>query len=119
MKKIMLVDDVDISNFIMKKLISNATPHNKVYDFIHPEKALESLQEIEPDVIFLDLNMPVIDGWQFLDAMQEKGLKNKVFILTSSTSDFDKQRSLGYTNVIDFLIKPLTPNAISGIIESI
>ena len=119
MKKIMLVDDVDISNFIMKKLIANATPQNKVYDFNQPEKALELLHEIEPDVIFLDLNMPVIDGWQFLDAMKEKGLNNKVFILTSSPSDFDKQRSLGYTNVLDFLIKPLTSNAIAGIIESV
>lgn len=119
MKKIMLVDDVDISNFIMKKLITNATPQNQVYDFTLPQKALEALLVIQPDIIFLDLNMPLIDGWQFLEEMHKKGLNNKVLILTSSTSEMDKQRSLAYTNVVNFLIKPIAPNAIAAIIESV
>jgi two-component system nitrate/nitrite response regulator NarL len=119
MKKIMLVDDVDISNFIMKKMIAKATPQHQVFDFILPQKALDSLEQINPDIIFLDLNMPLIDGWKFLDIMKEKGFGNKVLILTSSTSEMDKQRSLAYSNVLSFLIKPIPPNAIADIIESV
>lgn len=115
----MLVDDVDISNFIMKKLISKVTPENTVYDFTLPEKAFNSLREISPDVIFLDLNMPVLDGWQFLKLMRQNDLHFKVLILTSSTSELDRQRSLAYSNVLDFLIKPVPPTALAGIIQHI
>lgn len=119
MKKIMLVDDVDISNFIMKKMIANATPQHQVFDFALPQKALDSLQQINPDIIFLDINMPLIDGWKFLEIMQEKGFENKVLILSSSTSEMDKLRSLAFSNVLNFLVKPIAPNAIAAIIESV
>lgn len=118
MKKIMLVDDVEISNFIMKKIIANAMPNNQVFDFTRPEEAIKKLPDIAPDVLFLDLNMPVIDGWQFLDIMQERGYTNQVFILTSSTSDIDRQKSLDYKNVAGFLVKPLSPGAVSGLLNS-
>ena len=67
MKKIMIVDDVEISNFIMKKMISKVSSGNEVFDYTLPEKALADIEKNNPDIIFLDLNMPDIDGWEFPD----------------------------------------------------
>ncbi len=119
MKKVMLVDDMDIFNFIMKKLIDNVDPSHEVYDFTNPQKALDTLDEINPDIIFLDLNMPVIDGWDFLQEMHNKNLNQKVYILTSSTSELDRRRSLDFNNVINFLIKPVGEEEISDILRTV
>ncbi len=107
MKKIMIVDDVAISNFIMKKMISKVSSGHEIYDYTLPLKALEEIDEVNPDIIFLDLNMPVIDGWEFLNRMQENNRQQPVYILTSSTSELDLQQSKNYSIVKDFLIKPI------------
>ena len=118
MKKIMLVDDVEISNFIMKRMISKASPATKIFDYTYPVKALEVLSEINPDLIFLDLNMPAVDGWQFLEAMKKSTIMIPVYILTSSTSELDLQKSRNYKNVNDFLIKPITEIKINEILNN-
>ena len=106
-KKVMLVDDVPISNFIMKKMIQKVAPDYQILDFTLPEQAIKSVEENSPDLIFLDLNMPVIDGWKFLYLMNENNLENKVYILTSSTSELDLLQSKQYKNVVGFLVKPV------------
>ena len=113
----MIVDDVEISNFIMKKMISKVSSGNEVFDYTLPEKALADIEKNNPDIIFLDLNMPDIDGWEFLKRMQENKLPNAVYVLTSSTSELDLQRSKTYTNVKDFLIKPLDLNKLGAILN--
>lgn len=119
MKKIMLVDDVEISNFIMKRMISKASPATKIFDYTYPEKALEVLSEINPDLIFLDLNMPAVDGWQFLETMKDSTITIPVYILTSSTSELDLQKSRNYNNVKDFLIKPIDADALKAILNDL
>ncbi len=119
MKTIMLVDDVEISNYIHKKIIANNSAPSKVFAFTDPTKALHALEEINPDIIFLDLNMPVIDGWKFLDHLKETDKRCGVYILTSSTSELDRQRSAEYDDVISFLIKPITPAKISEILNQV
>jgi len=118
-KKIMLVDDVPIANFIMKKMIQKVAPHYQITDFESPDKAITSLEQLNPDLIFLDLNMPSINGWRFLELMDEHKLENKVYILTSSTSELDVQQSKQYKNVSGFLIKPLTIKNLPDILKVI
>ena len=110
---------MDIFNFIMKKLIDNVDPVHEVHDFTNPQKALETLEEINPDVIFLDLNMPVINGWDFLQEMKKNNLNHKVYILTSSTSELDRRRSLNFNNVVNFLIKPVAEEEITDILRTV
>lgn len=111
--KIMLVDDIDISNFILKKLISKQPVKSEVFDFTDPVKAYHSIKLVEPNLIFLDLNMPVMNGWDFLEKMLKESLHYRVIILTSSTSILDKQRSKNYPNVVDFCEKPLSRERLS------
>ncbi len=115
MKKIMLVDDKDISNFIMRKFIEIRLPDTVSVEYNNPLVAFDSIVKENPDLIFLDLNMPEMDGWQFLDRMKAESLTNKVAILTSSTSDLDMKRGQEYGNVIQFFVKPLTPDELARI----
>ncbi len=117
MKKIMLVDDKDISNFIMRKFIEIRLPTVNTVEYNNPLQAFESISTENPDLIFLDLNMPDMDGWQFLDRMRAESLTNKVAILTSSTSELDMQRGAEYGNVVQFFVKPLTPDELTRIAE--
>ncbi|GHA53884.1 response regulator [Pontibacter akesuensis] len=117
MKKIVLVDDMEIFNFIMVTSIKNVNPAFTVHDFTDPQQAFESLDELSPDVVFLDLNMPIMDGWSFLERMQERNMQQKVYILTSSTSELDRQRSKEFQNVVQFLVKPVEEELLQEILQ--
>ena len=117
--KIMLVDDVSISNIIVKKLISLMFHDVDVIDFTDPCLAYTKLREIEPDLIFLDLNMPYMNGWQFLEKMKSENLAYKVIILTSSSSILDKEYSQQFSNIIDYCEKPLTKEKVYNYISQV
>jgi CheY-like chemotaxis protein len=72
--------------------------------------------ELIPDVILLDLNMPVVDGWDFLekfDAIKPSLVKEiRIFIVSSSVDEKDISRSQSYVSVKGFISKPLTPEII-------
>ncbi|MCJ8164885.1 response regulator [Pontibacter sp. E15-1] len=116
MKKIMLVDDMEITNFITGSLIQMIDPAYAVHDYTEPMEALSEVATVQPDIIFLDLNMPEMDGWGFLDEMQQQGLGQKVYILTSSTSELDRQRAKQYANVAGYLVKPMEKDELAGIL---
>ena len=110
--KIMLVDDQKMANFINKKLIEVTGLASVVLEYTIPEKALSEIDDQNPDLIFLDLNMPEINGWQFLDLLVEREQNTRVVIVTSSTSEIDRNKAQNYIQVVDFLIKPLTRDVI-------
>ncbi len=111
MKNIILIDDDEINNFIVPKLIRTVYQDIDVKRFIDPFEALYKLSEsdITPDtIVLLDLNMPLMDGWQFLDQLAEKKLTCKVFILTSSENPSDLELSKKNEMVKGFFTKPMT-----------
>jgi len=112
---IFLIDDQPIANFLNKKLLETAGIKGRVEDYTEAETALHQMEERMPDLILLDLNMPRMNGWQFLEAMQEKQLKTNVVIVTSSSNDLDIQRAEIYTIVKDYMIKPLRITSVSNI----
>lgn len=123
-KRIALIDDDPIINLIHAKIITRSTDF-EVMIYTNAQRAVEqfavwlnSEPGQLPDVIFLDINMPEMDGWEFLDAfhkMPEAVLeKCKVFMLTSSISSDDIEKSRHYRTVSDFISKPLTPEKLSA-----
>lgn len=110
--KIFLIDDQKIANFITKKMLSTVGFNENIEDFSDPIQAFEKLSESKPKILLLDLNMPVMNGWQFLQKMKEKKIDTKVIILTSSTSILDKEKAKDFKNVIDYYIKPFTKQKI-------
>ena len=105
--KVMLVDDMEISNAILKKMLAISAADIQVFEFTNACIAFENIQTVMPDLIFLDINMPLLDGWEFLDKMIEHQLNHQVIILTSSVSFLEKRRAADYSNVVDYCNKPI------------
>ena len=110
-----LIDDSDIDLFVQKRFIEISSFARNILVFKSARKALDHLaipSHPRPNVIFLDLNMPDMDGFSFLEEMLKFPVGGdghpKVVILTSSSSSSDKARAATFGNVISFLSKPLT-----------
>lgn len=118
--QILLIDDDEINNFLNNKFLKRYNPEVKVDICISAITALEKLNdEYNPNLILLDLNMPQINGWSFLDEFRKKNKKIPVIILTSSIDPHDHIKSKRYEEVIDFIEKPLSTIKISRIFENI
>ena len=118
--KVLLVDDDEITNFMSKQILSEIGL-NKVSSVSNGQEALTFLQTNCPDVIFLDIKMPVMDGFEFLSELQEQQLckGTKVIMLTSSSRETEKKQATSFNNVIDFLVKPLTKLKIGEVLQKI
>jgi PAS domain S-box-containing protein len=108
---IMLVDDDPIINAISQRFIGKLRPRAKVAHFLNPEVALDSLLSLAPshlpDLIMLDLQMPEMSGWDFLEHMAHAKLPVQVYMLTSSKNPLDQERAKRYDMVQGFIAKPL------------
>jgi CheY-like chemotaxis protein len=120
-KFVYIIDDDPIVLAIGKKLIDRHQDYDQVSTATNGEEALQVLKGIVnqnlPSFILLDLNMPIMDGWEFLDNVQNiDHLKDiPIFIFTSSINPVDKQRSLNYANVRGYISKPLTMSVLDNI----
>lgn len=115
---VMLVDDSSIDNFVNKKIIARYGFAQDAISFTRTKEALNYLTELNndqsqivPSILFLDLDMPEIDGFEFLDAFNlfSDRIKNAidVVILTSSINPADIIKCNSHTSVLTFLHKPL------------
>ncbi|MDI9310963.1 MAG: response regulator [Limnohabitans sp.] len=123
-KQTYIVDDDSIFVFVLKKLLEKHQGFGKVVDFKNGNEALELLFDKKsglPCVILLDLNMPLMDGWQFLEELQKSDIaqKIKVFIMSSSIDFNDIEKSKNYTIVQDFISKPINHEKLNKILEYI
>lgn len=109
---VLLVDDERAVNFLNKIVLDENCPECGVAVADNGKKALDYLAENEcPDLIFLDLNMPVMDGFEFLDEFEKQQRcvgHSKIFVLTSSLRDEDRELALSKSTVSGYLPKPLT-----------
>lgn len=115
---VLLIDDDPINNIVNKKLISKHSASIEIFEFQDAEKAVIFLKESpanKPDVILLDINMPKMNGWQFLDIYQNLNINSRLFMLTSSIAREDETRARNYSVVHGFLIKPLNGDKIKQI----
>ena len=126
MKNVLLVDDNDIDTLINERIVSSTGLFKEVHTASDGAEALKIFNLYQsgttqiPDIILLDLNMPVMDGFGFIQAFQSLSFPRKenvlIVIVTSSASPSDKKlaASLG---VKYFLSKPLTQESVRSIIE--
>ncbi len=122
---VMLVDDNDTDNFISRRIIEITEFAKNVEVKNSGKSALEYLEREQdnpaklPDIIFLDINMPIVDGFVFLFEFEmfPDELKNKckVVILSSSDNKRDIEKIVDNEHVIKFITKPLTDQALNDI----
>src|SRR3954465_1239272 len=115
---VLLVDDDEINNFISIKLIKKALLNTEIMACLNGKFAIDQLAEIQrkdpaklPDYILLDINMPIMNGWEFLDEYKRINLdplgKSKIYIISSSVFSNDINKARSYPLVKDFISKPL------------
>ncbi len=120
---IFIVDDDPIHQQIAKIMIERQAISSHIRVFSDAQDVLDLLRENAgdvqalPDLILLDLNMPVMDGWEFLEeyaVFQEQLPKQiRIFVLTSSIDEKDKERVNAYSFVTGYLTKPLSKEIIA------
>lgn len=129
MRMIYLIDDDKVFNFLNETLIRKVKGdsfHIKAFD--NARSALNDIRECLaqdnaniPDKIFLDINMPEMDGWEFLDELNDiplKGHRCDVIMLTSSVSPLDIAKSRTYSCVKEFVSKPISEEKLNEVLDS-
>src|SRR3989344_5673042 len=130
---VMLVDDNFIDNFVHKKLLGSIKIANQFHEFTKPEEAINYLKLFNGfldqshnnfvDLIFLDLNMPVMDGWQFLEKIKTicNNVKPKttIIVLSSSINKEDRKKVQNELFVSGYIQKPLTLEKLTACLKEI
>lgn len=128
---ILLVDDDETTNFVNKRLLTNMKVAKDIIAVNNGKEALEFLKIacgpdapegfVCPDLIFLDIKMPVMDGFSFLEEYQKEGLDQLdhviIMMLTSSASFYDLERLKNYSKVKKHISKALTEAEVRAILR--
>lgn len=123
---IILIDDNDDDNFIHTRLIKKNNLAENVLSFNLASEALDYLKNnhlpdyVRPDIIFLDINMPEMDGWEFIELYNtelttDQKSKELVVLLTTSDNPDDLVRSKQIPSLFGFNTKPLTIEMIKAL----
>ncbi|WP_396193516.1 response regulator [Flavobacterium sp.] len=129
--KILCVDDDAITLMLCKKVIAKAEFASQIETSNNGEEALQYFENLkkekeannivsEPQLIFLDLNMPIMNGWEFLDIFSKSDYYTifpevKVIVLSSTIDPRDIEKAKQYPMVLNFLSKPITIEMLKSI----
>jgi len=130
MKKInraFIIDDDEIFVTLVEIHMVKSGLFQDIITFNNGDDAIAKLEEDLknpnelPDFVLLDLNMPVMDGWQFLDAYNKMNISKEIpfFIATSSIDPRDMEKSKSYSVVKDYVLKPITGQKIQEMVEKL
>lgn len=124
-KCILLVDDDSVSNFLNKKILSTLAIMNDLHTATNGQEAIEFINNNAgsdcPDLIFLDINMPVMDGFQFLEEFQQFPAQQRerieIIVLTSSSNKKDVEKAYQFP-ILGYLNKPLTIENVKSVLSA-
>lgn len=123
LKTILLLDDNGATNIIHKKFITRANCAEQILKFQSGIEALHYLKSEaveQPDLIFVDINMPIMTGWQFLEELQKMKDSYKkesiVVLLSTSLSSVDREKANNLKIIDEVRLKPLTIKAVQEIV---
>ncbi|MFE3847840.1 response regulator [Flavobacterium sp. LB3P45] len=119
-KTIWVIDDDTIYQIIVNKIIQKSEMFSNVTSFKNGKEAIDTLtslakqDELLPDIILLDINMPIMDGWEFMEEMTilKPSMTKKiiVYVVSSSIAIEDKNKSKTYPDILGYLSKPVHIN---------
>lgn len=128
-KRIFIIDDDEIFQFMIKKNLKLIDKNINIESFPDGAEAVTALSqkfadsEKFPDIIFLDINMPVMDGWEFLEAYKNVCTnfpKNVViYIISSSKDPEDIDKAKKFTDLSGYIVKPITISQLQKVVEGV
>jgi CheY-like chemotaxis protein len=126
---ICIIDDDDVYQYTVTRAIEHNKLAKKILVFSDGEEAIQFLvdniskNENLPDVIFLDINMPIMDGWQFLEEYVNLkpriGKKITIYLVSSSVDSADLDKAKKISEISDYIIKPIKQEMLKEIIEAL
>lgn len=124
-----IIDDDEVYKFTMRRSIESHKLSKKLLVFSDGEEAIEFMidnlgnKENIPDVIFLDINMPIMDGFEFMEEYVKIkptiGKKVTIYMVSSSVDSVDIERAKKINDISDYIIKPIKPEDIKSIVETL
>lgn len=128
MMKLGIIDDEWICSFLAQKLIQKVVPDSEISHFKNGLEAIDFMRQnrlsplVLPEFIILDINMPVANGWDFLEMLDDLKISNYhpvIYISSSSQDPADIAMAKKYSSVKGFLPKPLTPHKLAGVLDNV
>ncbi|MBZ9627299.1 response regulator [Psychroflexus sp. CAK57W] len=119
--EVLNVDDDKMVLFIHEKMMNHSEFSSSPKSFEDANETLTYISEYKAEdkkfVIFLDLNMPKLDGWDFMEELKKKGLDKYcyIFVMTSSIDPTDKEKAESYAAVIGFVEKPISVDKLNDL----
>ncbi|MBY0480402.1 MAG: response regulator [Chitinophagaceae bacterium] len=127
-EKICIIDDDEIYIFLIKKSFEAMEIENEVISYLNGVDALDDLMQMKknqeqlPALILLDINMPIMDGWEFLFEFRkiQAEIPNKVaiYIVSSSIANEDKEKSKTFPEIVSYLSKPIELETLASIVRN-
>ena len=124
---LLVIDDDDINIFIIKKIVEKTGFDIEMVARNNGQQAIDYLNETVaqnkplPRLVLIDINMPVMNGWEFIEAYETLGIDQKVdmYILSSSVYENDIEKTKSYKAVKGFISKPLSMERLTELIKAI
>jgi CheY-like chemotaxis protein len=128
-KNVSIVDDDELFQFVMRQHLERLGMVENIHKFSDGEQALNYIKsnlqhpELLPELILLDVNMPYMDGWQFLREYVKlelpEGISIKIYVLSSSTHESDLQKAKEFPSLAGYLVKPIGKTLIQQILTDL
>ena len=126
LKSVLLLDDNLATNFFHKKILEKSNSAELILEFRSGINALKYLSQEgiqQPELIMVDINMPIMSAWEFLEKYnsiaKESKTSTKVVLLSTSLSPADKEKADAIPLIKEVLLKPLTKESIERVVEDV
>ena len=123
-----IIDDDKLHHFGMKRIMNYINIPTHVLQFYNGLQALDFIRENLdklfnlPNLMFLDVNMPVMNGWQFLDEfiklIPSQNRRTTIYMVTSSISEIDIMKAASYQEITEYVIKPASVEQVKELLVS-
>ena len=123
-KKVMIIDDDDLFLLVCDSIMEDENFAHEILQFDYADEAIKYLKKVTlddlPEVLFLDINMPKMDGWELMNVLKELGIDSRIaiYVTSSSINPYDLEKAEKNPAIKGFICKPITAEKLKTIAES-
>lgn len=118
MRRILVLDDDKIQHLLLRKRVNLITTNVEFKSFEKPVDALKFINENPVDMILSDLNLGIMDGWEFVEELDKVNFGGKLYLLTGSVILEDRERALSDPRISGFFEKPISESDLIQILKA-